>query len=95
MVEFTKEKKIMNAAYQILMKQLKHLEEQETALKVKTGTLNTELMELGEEQAGLTQSINQLKEAIDFLTGVQSNVRGSHKEGKEDNGKRSKSKKAK
>jgi predicted nucleic acid-binding Zn-ribbon protein len=58
----------VNAAAQILLKQLKHLEEQETAIKVKAGTLNTELMELGEEQAGVQQSIHELKSALQVLS---------------------------
>ena len=58
----------MNAAAQILLKQLKHLEEQEKALKQKVSTLNTELLELGQEQAGLTESMQELKQALNLLS---------------------------
>jgi hypothetical protein len=89
----------MTAASEILLKQLKHLEEREKALKRKVGALNTELLELGQEQAGLTESMQELKQALDLLSSTQELEQKIHlltsKEGKEDNGKRPKSKKAK
>jgi hypothetical protein len=61
----------MNAAAQILLKQLKHLQDIDNSLKNKAAQLNSDLLELGKEQVSITQSIGELQVAIDILSKPQ------------------------